>query len=139
MAEQYQPRSLSGVAVLITDADDRVLLLKRANSHGAGSWAPPGGHLDFGESFEQCAIRETHEEVGVEIGDLRFLAVTNDAFEAERKHYVTVWLSAKLVSGEPKIAAPRELSQVGWFARDALPEPLFLPFQHLVNGEKYPA
>ncbi len=51
-----------GVAVLISRGK-QVLLLKRKGVLGAGSWAPPGGHLDFGESPEECAIREAKEEI----------------------------------------------------------------------------
>jgi hypothetical protein len=43
------------------------------------------------------------------------------------------------VSGEPTIQSPRELSEVGWFPWDALPEPLFLPFEHLLTGQCDPA
>ena len=50
-----------GVGVLITK-DDLVLLMKRQNSHGDGTWAPPGGHLEYGETPEECAMRETQEE-----------------------------------------------------------------------------
>jgi 8-oxo-dGTP diphosphatase len=51
-----------GVAILITE-DDRVLLMKRKGIHGTGTWSTPGGHLDFGDTPEQCAARETKEEV----------------------------------------------------------------------------
>jgi 8-oxo-dGTP diphosphatase len=44
-----------------------VLLGKRKGSHGEGEYAFPGGHLEYMESFEQCAHRETLEECGVEI------------------------------------------------------------------------
>src|SRR5215831_6036473 len=84
---------LVGVAVLVRRGDD-VLLTHRKGSHGAGTWAPPGGHLDIGESFEDCAIREVREETGVTITKPRFLAVTNDIFVDEGRHYATIWLEA---------------------------------------------
>lgn len=37
----------------------------RKGSHGDGEWALPGGHLEMGESFEQCAVREVEEETGI--------------------------------------------------------------------------
>ena len=127
-----------GVGVIVTKGN-QVLLLRRKNSHRDGTWSTPGGHLEYGESLEACAIREVNEEVGVTITDLAFRAVTNDLFEAERKHYVTVWMEGVYVSGEPAIQAPDEMSDVGWFSWDALPEPLFLPMQHLLMGQCYPA
>jgi 8-oxo-dGTP pyrophosphatase MutT (NUDIX family) len=82
-----QPSARVGVAVLII-RDGRVLLIRRSGSHGAGSWATPSGHLDFGETPEQCGIREAHEETGVEVADLTFMAITNHLFEIEQKHYI---------------------------------------------------
>ena len=125
-----------GTAIIITK-DDKVLLIKRKGPHGQGTWSTPGGHLDFGETLEGCAAREAEEEVGVEVVDIRFRAVTNDVFEETAKHYVTIWLEGKATS-EPTIAAEREVSEIGWFAWDALPQPLFLPLKNLVKKNSYP-
>ncbi len=134
MADQVNVR----VSVLIS-RDHSVLLEKRQHVLGAGTWAPPTGQPDFGEGPEQTAIRETKEETGITISDIKFRAVTNDIFEAEHEHYVTIWMEANYVSGKPRVRAAEEESEVGWFAWDALPEPLFLPFAHLVEGKTYPS
>jgi 8-oxo-dGTP diphosphatase len=60
----------------------------------------PGGHLEHGESFADCAKREALEETGLEIGNIRFLTATNDVME-EGKHYVTVFVTGVVV-GEKK-------------------------------------
>lgn len=127
-----------GLGVIITKGN-QVLLVKRKHSHGHGTWSVPGGHLEYGELLEVCATREVQEEVGVTITDLAFRAVTNDLFEAERLHYVTIWMEGRYFSGEAGIHAQGELSDVGWFSWDILPEPLFLPLQHLLMGQCYPA
>jgi 8-oxo-dGTP diphosphatase len=127
-----------GVSILVHKGD-RFLLEKRANVHGAGTWGPPSGHFDFGESIEDCAKRETREETGVDIDNIKFRVVTNDLFEKEQKHYITIWVDAEYVSGEPAVKAPEEESEVGWFSWDTLPEPLFLPLQHLLEGKTYPS
>ncbi len=126
-----------GVGVIVTKGD-QVLLMRRMNSHGDGTWSMPGGHLEYGESPEQCAVREVLEETGVMIADIAFRAITNDVFEAEGKHYLTIWVEGKYVSGEPTIQAPREMSAVGWFSWDTLPEPLFFPLENLLAGRCYP-
>ena len=131
-------QSQVGIGVLITK-DDRVLLMKRKNSHGDGTWSAPGGHLEYGELPEQCAIREAQEEVGVIITDVTFLAITNDVFEMEQKHYITIWMAGRHVSGTPTMHAAHEMSALDWFSWDSLPEPLFLPFEHLLTGCCYPA
>ena len=127
-----------GVGVIITKGD-QVLLMKRKGSHGDGTWSTAGGHLEFGESLEECAIREVREEVAVTIADITFRAITNDLFETEGKHYVTIWMEGRYVSGEPVMQAVNEISAVGWFSWNALPEPLFLPLEHLLTGRCHPA
>jgi len=125
-----------GTAIILTK-NDKVLLMKRKGSYSPGTWSTPGGHLDFGETPEDCAAREAKEEVGVDVVDIRFRSVTNDLFEASGRHYITVWMEGKPV-GEPFIASKREVEEIGWFAWDALPKPLFLPLENLVNENSYP-
>jgi len=131
-------RPAIGVGIIITKGD-QVLLLKRKHVHGDGSWSTPGGHLEFGESPEECAIREAKEETGVSVTDLKFRAITNDVFEREGMHYITIWMEGRYLSGEPVVNAPYEMAEVGWFAWDALPETLFLPLQNLLDGRCYPS
>jgi 8-oxo-dGTP diphosphatase len=120
-----------GVA-LILEKDGQVLLVRRQGAHGAGTWATPGGHLDFGESPAECAVREMKEEVGITAFDPVFLAITNDVFEKEGKHYITIWMKTEKFQGEPTIASRREVAELGWFSWLELPKPLFLPLQNLI-------
>lgn len=64
----------------------------------------PGGHIEYGESFAECAKREVLEETGLEIGDVKFLIATNDVF-GEGKHYVTIFVTCRIVGEEkePKV------------------------------------
>jgi 8-oxo-dGTP diphosphatase len=127
-----------GIGVLITK-DDQVLLMKRQNAHGDATWSTPGGHLEYGELLEGSAIRASQEVIGVIITDVTFLAITSDVFEEPEKHDLTIWMAGRYVSGTPVMYAGHEMSAVDWFSWDALPEPLFLPFEHLLTGRCYPA
>lgn len=69
---------------------------------------------------------------------MRFVAITRDVFAQDGKSYVTVWVQADYASGTPSVKSPDELSEVGWFAWNALPEPRFLPLRHLIAGECWP-
>lgn len=80
-----------------------------------------------------CAIREAAEETGLALTDPRFVGVTNDVFDEER-HYVTLWFEADCHDGKAVIAAPYEMSEIGWFAVDNLPSPLFPPLERLLSG-----
>jgi 8-oxo-dGTP diphosphatase len=126
-----------GVGVIVTK-DERILLIKRRGVHGQGTWSTPGGHLEYGESPEACAARETMEETGVAIANLRALGFTNDLFAESGLHYITLWMRGEHAAGEATVAAPDEASEVAWFPWDALPEPLFLPLRNLLTGKSYP-
>jgi len=140
MPESMQKKTevLVCVAVLVKKGD-RILLNKRKNNRGAGTWAPIVGHMEFGETPEQCAARETKEETSVEIDNVKFRVITNDVFEEEHQHYITIWMEAKYASGEPGVQAPDEETDVGWFTWDSLPQPLFLSLQHLLSDKTYPS
>ncbi|WP_373944795.1 NUDIX hydrolase [Vibrio chagasii] len=121
-----------GVAAVIF-REGRILLGERIGSHGANTWATPGGHLELGESIEECAQRETLEETGLEVGAFKKLGFTNDIFENEGKHYVTLYVVATSSSGEPRVMEPHQCKQWQWFDLDELPEPLFLPLVNLLK------
>ena len=69
-----------------------------------GTWGLPGGHLEFGESFETCATRETLEETGLKMKDVRFLNATNSIMKAENKHYITIFMGGVCEEGvDPEV------------------------------------
>jgi 8-oxo-dGTP diphosphatase len=124
-------RPLIGVAVIVIK-DDRVLLGKRKNSHGADTWAFPGGHLEFNESIADCAAREVFEETGLSIKNLRNGPYTNDIFTAENKHYVTLFVIADYDSGMPEVKEPHKCETWVWSEWPPKLKPLFLPIQNLL-------
>lgn len=126
---EERPKVGLGVCVV---QDKKVLLGKRMNAHGEGSWCFPGGHLEFGESWEECAERETLEEAGIRIKDICFMTATNDLFPAEKKHYVTVIMRAEYDSGDVRVMEVEKCLEWGWFDWTDLPEPLFVPIRNLV-------
>ncbi len=121
-----------GIGVFIIK-DKKVLLGKRKNAHGEGSWSFPGGNLEFNESWEECAERETYEETGLKISNIRFAAATNDIFQLEKKHYITLFMIADYKSGELQIREPDKCEKWEWFEweKGKLPEPLFIPIKNL--------
>ncbi len=123
-----------GVGVFIFK-NGKFLVGHRKGSHGAGTWALPGGHLDFGESFEETSIREVQEENGLEIEDVQFGAVTNDIFEADQKHYVTIWTTSRWKSGEPEILEPHKCLEWRWVDFETLPEPFFGGWKQLFESQ----
>ncbi len=130
-------RPYVGIGVIIRK-NGKVLLGKRKNVHGEGSWCFPGGHLEFKESWEDCGRREVEEEVGIRIKNIHFVAVTNDIFEKEGKHYITIFMLSDFVSGEVKLKEPEKCERWEWFAWDNLPQPLFISLENLLKRKFNP-
>lgn len=65
----HAPVIMTSACVLILDPEGRLLLQKRRDNH---LWGYPGGSLELGESFEQCAKREALEETGLQCLDLHY-------------------------------------------------------------------
>lgn len=66
-------------------------------SRAIGQWSFPGGHLDQGEDFFTCAERETLEETGLKIRALKIVAVTNDVFIKDNKHYISIFTKCERI------------------------------------------
>lgn len=125
-----------GVGVLVWK-EGQIALIKRDGKYGSGTWAPPGGHIEFGESAVDAAIRETMEEIGVEIRNTKILGFTEDLSAAYDTHYITIWTKADLASGNLK-SKDIEFTESGFFDINNLPEPLFISFKNLLDGRLMP-
>jgi 8-oxo-dGTP diphosphatase len=127
-----EKRPYIGVGVIVI-RDGNVLLGKRKNSHGEGAWQFPGGHLEYGESIEACARRELFEETGLTLLNCSLGPYTNDVFEKEGKHYVTLFVIAHHTEGEIEVKEPDKCECWEWFPWSDLPFPRFLPITHLLK------
>lgn len=114
-----------GVGVVVRH-EGKVLLGVRKSALGHGTWSLPGGSLEFGESFEACAARETLEEAGITIKNMQVVATTNNIATDGSYHFVTVWVVADYVDGQVRVMEPDKCAQWCWFTRDTLPEPRFM-------------
>ncbi len=121
MEQQNKPKVGIGVMIL---KDGKVLLGKRKGSHGEGEYSFPGGHLEYMESFEDCARREIAEECGIEVKNIRFQLLAN-VIKYAPKHYVHIGMIADYKSGKPKVLEPEKCESWDWYSMDDLPQPLF--------------
>ncbi len=93
----------------------RVLLLRRLIEPARGKWTFPAGYVELGESVEEAAIRETREEVAVEIDKLSLLNV----YSYRESPVVTVVFFSDIVGGNPRTG--EEAEEVAFFPLEALP------------------
>jgi 8-oxo-dGTP diphosphatase len=123
MPEPIRPKVGVGIFLI---KDDQLLLGKRKGSHGEGEYALPGGHLELGETFEECALRELKEEAGlkIKVKKPKFLCVTNMR-KYHPKHYVDIGMLAEWVSGDAELTEPNKITSWQWYYIDNLPSPLF--------------
>lgn len=126
MSNSYT-RPKVGVGVYIVNDRKEILLGLRKNKLGHNCWSPPGGHLEHGETIEECAARESLEEAGVVLKDIRVLGFTNDISKEEGTHYITLMTAARIKSGNVQNMEPHKLDHWEWVAWDKFPSPLFLP------------
>lgn len=129
-----EERPRVGVGVMVMK-EGKVLIGKRKSDFADGEWAWPGGKLDYMESIIECAKRETREETGMEIENVRFLRLLN-LKHYPPKHYVDIGMIADWKSGEPKIMEPDKVECWEWRALDDLPEPLFFAEQFYLETLK---
>lgn len=123
-----------GIGILIVK-DEKILLHQRKSTHGDGEYETPGGHLEYMESFEECARRETREECGIEIENIRVLYVAN-LNQFDPKHYIHIELSADWKSGIPQNLEPEKGSDWEWYDLENLSSPLFATESNAIKAYK---
>lgn len=118
-----------GIGIIVKNGDT-ILLGERLRGHGAGVYQIPGGHLEFGETFEEAAKREVLEETGIDnIEIVEIVSLGNDiAFDT---HYVSIGVLSEYQSGLVRDAEPDHSKNWAWYDPKNLPTPMF-PHSHRV-------
>lgn len=125
-----RPKIWVGVIVY---KDGKILFGKRKNAHGDGTRSFPWWHLEFGEEVFECAKREVLEETWLTIKNLRIGPYTNDVFDQENKHYITLFIISEYDSWDLQIMEPEKCDAWEWKSKEEIPETVFLPIQNLIN------
>ena len=127
---QIEKKPMVGVALVVKNSIGEILLGKRKGSHGAGKYALAGGHLEFGESFEECCIRELKEETnldGTSVEPLCFVNNPSVEKNSDIAHYVTLYFFVRVLDCDILKNVETDKNE-GWEWHDIcnLPRPLFL-------------
>ena len=104
------------VRVIVYRDDGDILLVRSRFSRQ--EWALPGGGVKHNESYEQAAVRETLEEVGLRVHNLRYLGKAN-SHESYAKFSVRVFAAH---ASNCDIKCNFEIMEARWLNRDYLPK-----------------
>jgi 8-oxo-dGTP pyrophosphatase MutT (NUDIX family) len=124
----HRPILMVGAAILVVDAENRLLLMKRSDS---GCWGPPGGSTEPGERVEEAAKREALEETGLEIDTMDLFGVFSGPElyyvypNGDEVYNVTIVYLSRDWRGE--VALNDEHTEFRWFASADIPENLSPP------------
>ena len=113
-------------AGIISNSEDRVLLLKHRFRTGSG-WGIPGGFIEADEQPEEGLRRELREEIGLELQTVRLYKA--------RTFKGTLQIEIIFYGRTEGVATPQsqEIKKAGWFALDSLPEGLPPDQRHLIK------
>jgi 8-oxo-dGTP pyrophosphatase MutT (NUDIX family) len=118
--------------------DNQILLLRRFNTgYEDGNYSMIAGHVDAGETFTHCIIREAEEEAGITVkpDDLKVVHVmhrnSGEDVDSER---VDVFFIADKWQGEIINKEPHKCDDLSWFDLDNLPENVIPYIRQVIDG-----
>lgn len=115
------------VDAVILCEDDSIVLIKRKYDPYKGSWALPGGFVEWGETVESAVVREAKEETGLEVDIIKLVGVYSDPKRDPRGHTVTLCYITQKARGNLK--ADTDASCAQSFNKDEILK-LKLAFDH---------
>ena len=120
------------VNVAVFNPEGKVLLTRRSpRVRAPGTWVLPGGHVEFGETWESAAYREIEEECGIRLNSIKLMGVYSDPLlttsetvlkEGYRGQFVVALYWSDDFSGN--VSPNDEVDLWGWYGPLELPNAL---------------
>jgi ADP-ribose pyrophosphatase YjhB (NUDIX family) len=117
----------AGVAVIILNEENQVLLQKRAD---VGLWGIPSGHVEIGETVSEAAMREVKEETNLDVRIEKLIGIYSDPDsqvfnypKGKVVHFITTCFLAEITGGELQCNSDESL-EIKFFSQDNLPDDL---------------
>jgi len=114
--------------------DNKLLMGKRKNCHGEGTYGIPGGHLEYGEKIVDAVKRELKEECGITVAALTYSS-TNDQAESDQ-HYIQINFVINDYEGLIENTEPERCEGWEWFDLNQLPSNIFPPHVAIIEAYK---
>lgn len=113
--------------VSVVVVQDSKILLVRHRKGNRQYWVLPGGRLEYGETFQECGVRELKEETGLDVEIQDFLYLSEAIAPDRSRHIVNIYLKARVVGGTMKLGSEPVLAGVD-----------FLPLEELTKITLFP-
>jgi 8-oxo-dGTP diphosphatase len=107
-----------GIGAVIINKDGKILLMKRGekSQNEKGKWSVPGGALEFGETPQQCIVREVKEETNLIVKPIKQLEPFNHFISLEKQHWIALGFICKVIKGQLKNLEPNQTDDIRWFS-----------------------
>jgi 8-oxo-dGTP diphosphatase len=125
MTDQHAPGKRPGISAAVITHEGRVLMVRRRIKEGQLSWQFPAGEIQPGESPEQAAVRETHEETGLTVTAVRLLGERVHP-QTQRSMSYTACRVESADAHAAHVADTDELAELAWCTRAEIP--LYVPY-----------
>lgn len=126
-----QTNTQQGISTAIIVDGGRVLMIRRREREGKLLWAFPGGGIEAGESPEQAAVRETAEEVGLEVKAVRTLG---DRVHPQTGRHMT-YVACEVISGDAIVGDEEEIAEVAWIRHGQISD--YVPYGLYPKVQEY--
>lgn len=124
-------------AYILLRKENKILLMRRLNTgYADGSYAFPAGHVEVGESFTDCAIREANEEIGIQIKkeDLKITHILQRGFKSKPSYQrMDVFFEVESYEGDILNKEPHKCDHLDWFLADQIPQNTIPYIQHVLR------
>jgi len=125
---------------LVLIKDNKILLLRRFNTgYEDGNYSMVAGHVDKGETFIQCIIREAKEEAGIILDEKKLKpahVMNRHTDEAENNERIDIYFVAEEWTGEIKNKEPEKCDDLSWFDLNNLPDNIIPCVRHTIDCVK---
>jgi ADP-ribose pyrophosphatase YjhB (NUDIX family) len=118
----YYFNSSASTAAFITDASERLLVVRRAKEPAKGTFDLPGGFVDLYETVEEAMIREVKEETGMILNDFKYLFSLPNIYEYSgfEVHTVDLFFTVQVEQTEEDLCPADDVSELFFLEKEKI-------------------